>query len=231
VRNYQPSGRIGFRPGGDVVRRVLARALADFTYDHEGTLVTRSSWAQGVLLFDSDDQITVQVDDRYELLDRPFVVHPGTIIPAGEYHFTDQFVQFQMSQRRPLSGSFRYLRGGFFDGNRTTIDVGANLKVNSHLALLPAYQRNDVRLPEGDFVTNLGGLRINVTPINALVVNAFLQYNDTAERVSTNLRLDYIYRPGSDLFVVYNETRDLYGTGVPIQDRQLVFKLTYLWRR
>lgn len=66
---------------------------------------------------------------------------------------------------------------------------------------------------------------------NDFIVNAFFQYNDTADRVSTNLRVNYIYRPGSDLFVVYNETRDLLGTGIPIQDRQLVVKLTYLWRR
>jgi len=66
------------------------------------------------------------------------------------------------------------------------------------LALLPSYQRNAVDLPEGSFVTNLGGLRVNVTPTNNFIINAFLQYNDASDRVSTNLRIDYIYRPGEE---------------------------------
>ncbi len=231
IHHYQPSGRIGFRPGSGVVRRVMFRALYDFTYDLDWELVTRNGWAHAIIILESDDQVTLQVNDSFELLDEPFQVHSTTTIPPGTYRFTSQFVRLNMSERRPVSGSFRYQWGGFFSGDRRTVDVRGNLTLSSHLALLPSYQRNTVDLPEGDFVTNLAGLRVNLTPANNFIVNAFLQYNDTNDRVSTNLRLDYIYRPGSDLFVVYNETRDLLGTGIPIQDRQLVVKLTYLWRR
>lgn len=231
IHHYQPSGRIGFRPGNETVRRVFFRALSDFTYDLDWTLVTRNTWAHGVIVLDSDDQMTVQVNNRFELLDRPFEIHPGTTLPPGTYTFTSRFVRVNLSERRPVSGSLRYERGDFFSGDRRAVDLRGALRLSSHLALLPSYQRNTVNLPEGNFVTNLGGLRINLTPTNNFIVNAFFQYNDTTDRVSTNLRVNYIYRPGSDLFVVYNETRDLLGSGIPIQDRQLVVKLTYLWRR
>jgi len=231
IHHYQPSGRIGFRPGTETVRRVFFRALSDFTYDRDWTLATRNTWAHGVIVLNSDDEVTVQVTNRLELLDRPFEIHPGTTIPPGTYTFTSQFVRLNMSERRPVSGSFRYEWGGLFSGDRRTVDLRANLRLGSHLALRPRYQRNKVDLPEGNFVTNLGGLRVDLVPTNNFIVNAFFQYNDNTDRVSTNVRVNYIYRPGSDLFVVYNETRDLLGTGIPIQDRQLVVKLTYLWRR
>ena len=44
-------------------------------------------------------------------------------------------------------------------------------------------------------------------------LNAFLQYNSTTDEFSVNTRFNIIYRPLSDLFVVYNERRDtLTGT-------------------
>ena len=43
-----------------------------------------------------------------------------------------------------------------------------------------------------------------------MFVSALLQYNSSNDSLSTNLRLRWEYRPGSELFVVYNEaTRHL----------------------
>jgi len=51
--------------------------------------------------------------------------------------------------------------------------------------------------------------------------------------VTNSVRLNFIYRPGSDLYVVYN---DLQQTGLPTDvfkpsDRQIVVKLNYLLAR
>ena len=47
-----------------------------------------------------------------------------------------------------------------------------------------------------------------------MFVSALLQYNTGSNAVSANVRLRWEYRPGSELFVVYNEQRDTAGGAV-----------------
>jgi len=67
-----------------------------------------------------------------------------------------------------------------------------------------------------------------------LFVKGFLQYNDERRLASLNLLLWYIYRPGSDLYVVYNQG---WETDVPgprdlqVRNRSLSIKMTYWWPR
>jgi len=50
--------------------------------------------------------------------------------------------------------------------------------------------------------------------------------NSQDREFGVNFRLNYIYRPENDLFVVYNETRT-YGEGGELQNRALIVKMTY----
>jgi hypothetical protein len=43
------------------------------------------------------------------------------------------------------------------------------------------------------------------------------------------MRLNFIHRPGSDLFIVYNERREVEGLEAGILDRTLAVKFTYLF--
>ena len=59
------------------------------------------------------------------------------------------------------------------------------------------------------------------------------QYNSLTHEATNNLRFNFIYRPGSDIYIVYS---DLQQTGLPQavfapSDRQLVVKMNYLLTR
>jgi hypothetical protein len=72
--------------------------------------------------------------------------------------------------------------------------------------------------------------RLPVAMTPDLSTAAFVQFNDAAELLSMNLRLNWIYRPGADVFLVFNETWDAPGFGRRAQrDRQAILKLTYLF--
>ena len=45
---------------------------------------------------------------------------------------------------------------------------------------------------------------------------------------SSNLRFNYKYRPGSDIYIVYNERRDIEGLPTDVVDRTFTVKWTYL---
>ena len=95
------------------------------------------------------------------------------------------------------------------------------------------YNRNDVKMPWGDFLVNLSTLRVDYTFSPRMTVRSLSQYNTSTHEINNNVRFNFIYRPGSDIYIVYN---DLSQTGLPAdifgrKDRQLVVKATYLLQR
>ena len=79
-------------------------------------------------------------------------------------------------------------------------------------------------LPEGEFTTDLIGTRLLYAFTPRAFFNAFIQYNADTRQLSSNIRLNITYRPLSDLYVVYNDTRD--GGRKEVVGRSLVIKLT-----
>ena len=68
-----------------------------------------------------------------------------------------------------------------------------------------------------------------MTPL--MFVSALLQYNSGSNSVAANVRLRWEYRPGSELFVVFNEQRDTVTRTLPsLTNRALVFKINRLFR-
>ena len=68
-----------------------------------------------------------------------------------------------------------------------------------------------------------------MTPL--MFASALVQYNSDARNGSANVRLRWEYRPGSELFVVYNEERDTLARGIPdLRNRAFIVKVNRLLR-
>ena len=64
-----------------------------------------------------------------------------------------------------------------------------------------------------------------------MFVSALLQYSSNANVLSANVRLRWEYRPGSELFVVWNEQRDTLTSRFPdLANRALIVKINRLLR-
>ena len=118
----------------------------------------------------------------------------------------------------------------FYGGTRRAISYAVGARATSRLSSELQYSRNDVKMPWGDFLVNLTTLRVDYTFSPRMTIRSLTQYNTSTNEVSNNIRFNLIHRPGSDLFVVYNDLRQ---TGLPAdvfaqKDRQLVVKLNYL---
>jgi hypothetical protein len=68
-----------------------------------------------------------------------------------------------------------------------------------------------------------------MTPL--MFTSALIQYNSDARNLSANVRFRWEYRPGSELFVVYNEERDTAASAFPdLRNRALILKINRLLR-
>jgi len=173
---------------------------------HEG-LLSRRLRAYAVQEFADGGQLDTAVNWHHELLTEPFEVSDGIIIPPGEYQFRQLTPSLSSDRSRWVSGTFAYTGGGFYSGTIRGYSGGLRLRVDEHLATSADYDYNEVDLPEGRFTTKLARFRIDSSFNTTMFLNAFVQYNSEAHSWLTNVRYRLNYRPLSDIYLVYTETR------------------------
>ena len=77
----------------------------------------------------------------------------------------------------------------------------------------------------------LSALRVDYSFSPRVTLRSLFQYNSDIRELNSSIRFHYIYRPGSDFYLVYNDLR-LDTSGVEeVRDRQLVFKVNFLLSR
>ena len=90
------------------------------------------------------------------------------------------------------------------------------------------WQRNDVSLPAGRFVTNLLKVRVSYSFTPRLYLQGLVQYNDTIDNWSSNLRFGWIQTANTGFFLVYNENRES-ESALSLRDRRLTLKFSRLF--
>ena len=137
-----------------------------------------------------------------------------------------------VGQQRRLSGSVSAEYGTFYDGHKTTFSVNrGRVNFSPHLSVEPTFSINWVDLAQGRFTSRLVGSRITQTMTPRMFMSALVQFNSGTNTVAANVRLRWEYRPGSELFVVFNEQRDTLARSFPeLANRAFVVKINRLFR-
>jgi hypothetical protein len=168
--------------------------------------------------------------DNFERLDVPFAIAPGVVIPPGGYRFDDAGVRYLTHSSRPVSVEGVAEAGGFYDGTHLSSSFTLRLRPNRFLRSESVWQVDDVRLPAGEFTANVLRQRFALALTPRLLTNAYLQYSDLDDLLSLNVRFNWTYRPGSDVYLVFNQRWAGRDSSVR-DDWQLQAKLTYLFQR
>ena len=161
----------------------------------------------------------------------PFEIFPGISVPPGTYDHAEAQLVGMSNQGAPLSVSMRVTAGGFFGGNRVTLNPTIKMRASDALTAEVTYQRNDVNLPLGDFVTNLVRTRVSYSFSSRVFTQALVQYNDRADLWSMNFRFGWLQAANTGLFIVYTDTRGLYDLFDRPErtDRSLIVKYSYMF--
>ncbi len=226
------------RPAGiEAVRQFTFGGSYDYFETVAGVPETELAQANFQIEFENSDRFSADVQRSYEFLDVPWERVLGTeyMIPAGEYVFRDYYVSYSMGAQRRLSGNLSLQYGEFYNGEITSAGYSrGRIEVTPQFSFEPSISVNHVKLPDAEFTAPLAVTRLTYTFNPRVFFSGLVQFNPVREVVSTNLRLRWEYRPGSELFVVYNDQRDT--VLVPdqrfpmLQNRAFVVKFTRLFR-
>ncbi|MEM9555989.1 MAG: carbohydrate binding family 9 domain-containing protein [Acidobacteriota bacterium] len=230
VRQYLPNLQLLPRPGWRGVRNLDFQVVGEVVTDLDGDLlsVTSSATLFGVK-WQTGDYWSLFVDWNFEELERPFEIIPGLVIPAADYTFPAIGTFFQTSPGRKVAIDGYLRTGEFYDGDRYDHQLRLVTRPSRFLGTETVWTYSDVRLPDGRFDVSVIRQRISVALRPTFTIDTFIQWNDLAELASLNARLRWQYRPGADLFLVYNHNWIAPSLGdLETRDDQILAKLTYL---
>ncbi len=134
----------------------------------------------------------------------------------------------QPQQLFTYSALLRY--GGYYtDGTRLSLatDIGYRFQPYVSIALSGSYNRIALASPRGTTSFFLIGPKIDVTLSNTFFITTYVQYNEQQQNVNVNARVQWRYKPASDLFIVY--TDNYFPAPFSVKNRALVLKLNYWW--
>ena len=227
------SARFSPRPAGiAAIRKLSWEANLDYITSGAGRLETRIASGTFSVELENSDQFLVEASDNFEFLPAPFEVASGVVIPVDGYNFVDTRATYIFGNQRRLSGGVSVSHGGFFGGDKTTVEISrGRVDLASRFSIEPAVSVNRVEGSWGRFTTTLVNARSSFTITPRAFIGALVQYNSAAESLSTNIRLRWEYQPGSELFVVYTDLRDTLVPSFPqLENRAFVVKFNRLFR-
>lgn len=162
-------------------------------------------------------------------------------LAAGSVHRWNFWnTRFDSKPQSVFRYGFSSQYGGYYaDGTRLTLTGTAGYRFQPFVSLSGAATWNDLRLPQpwGRASFWLVGPRFDVTLTNTLYFTTFLQYNEQQKNMNVNTRVQWRYKPASDLFLVWTDNyMPEYlqpGQNVPglfsVRNRALVLKCAYWW--
>ena len=221
------------------IRQIWTGPEMNYILSHDNELqewdVSYTNWFE----FSTGDYILLNGRRSFERLDEIFDFRDGIEIPIADYQSTSYHIRLSSSDSRPISTTIGGGIEDFYKGEVRRGYIQTTLKPNGHISLSAQYQFNQVvDLPEAYFTdgqprpvyVNLFRGRFDYSFTTGLFAKLFAQWNADTNVVSTNFLINYIYRPGSDFYFVFNQTYDTNGTTKSrLLDSTVVAKMTYWW--
>ena len=156
----------------------------------------------------------------------PFEIYPGVVVPPGTYDHQEVQVVFNSNRGAAVSADLRLVAGGAFGGDRVSLTPALRARLGDAFNAEAQWAYNDYDLPGGAFRTNLVRLRLSYSFTPRLFVQSLMQYNDTIDNWSTNLRLGWLQTANVGFFVVFNENREVGGLPLGTRDRSVTVKFS-----
>ena len=233
LRKSSASTRYSIRPSWfEAVRKFDFEGRYDY-YERAdtGMVETKTTEFESRARLESGDFVNVTYNRNVEVLFDSFEISDGIFVPMGNYSFDRVRGGVWFGGHRRLSGWIGAEVGGFLGGSRTELTYRGRVEFSSKFFIEPHVSMNWIKLAQGSFTTSVFRIRGNYTISPRSYIGGLFQYNSAAGLFSTNIRFRWEYRPGSDIFFVYSDGRDMLVGNTPfLENRSVIVKFTRLFR-
>jgi len=199
-------------------------------WDFEGFQETGYLHVDSIIEWKSGRELRSGVNFTREGVKAPFDIVSGVTIQPGTYDHKELVVDVIGDQSAPLNFNLRAIIGGRFGGDRVTLEPSIRYRIGEKFSSELAYSYNDFDLPVpgGNFTANLARLRLSYSFTPKMLLQVLSQYNESDDKVSTNLRFSWLKSGNTGLYLVYNEVDDR-GLGALPRGREFIVKFSHLF--
>jgi hypothetical protein len=181
--------------------------------------------------FQNRSEFEIELNDNYVFLFDDFdPTRSDDVIPlpeGSEYNWQSVNINYESDGRKDFAFELRSEIGGFYNGSGIDVSGSVRYRIRPKFNLEMNFTYNQINLPDpypdGNFW--LIGPRIDVTFSNSIFWTTFIQYNEQADNVNLNSRLQWRFAPVSDLFLVYTE--NYLPENLNVKNRGIVLKMSY----
>ncbi len=230
VRRFR--GDASYTPWPDKfgIREIQIGPEVDIVLTQANELETQEITFDTQFEFDTGDDLGFEVKNTVENLDVGFNLQ-GQEIPEGDYNFTSFQVSGRTSSSRMIAARLQVEFGEFYSGTRRGFLIDAIARPTARLSIEPFIEFNRITLLGEEFDANAFGGRVGYSFSTLLFAKLFSQWSTDRDILSANVLVNYIYRPGSDIYFVFDQSYDTRDGGVKLLGWTVLGKMTYWWNR
>lgn len=210
IRNHIWYTTISPRPGIPFIKKLEFKPLFYYMNTDSGNrMITRRVDIQPIgFITESDDKFMFLFRNEYDYVERTFTIFRDVTVPQGPHEWWYKEAAFASSSNRPVSVLLQSRWGDYYHGTCTTWYGKVSLKTGPHYTFGADASVNDIAFGSDRFTTREYGGHADIDISTQLSAGTFIQYNNATDEVITNVRLHYIPRAGSDVYLVYNHFLD-----------------------
>jgi hypothetical protein len=194
-------------------------------WDFEGFRETSFLHIDNHWVWESGVEFHTGINITSEGVKEAFEISEDIFVPIGTYDHKEAQIVFQTNSSKAISISTRHVWGGFFGGNRKSNSATLRLRAGDRFSSEFAFIFNNINLPQGDFNSNIYRGRLSYSFSPEIYLQSLIQYNTLSDDWSLNVRLSWLRKANTGLYLVYNEVRDDIG----IEQRSFTIKYSYLF--
>jgi Domain of unknown function (DUF5916) len=222
-----------WRPSASWVRAIETGIGDEFTNAINGRDQSSEIELQVVAVENqSADSLTLTHYIMEERLTEPFEISDGVVIPTGTYTFDHGCASLVTGQQRVISTETTVCDGEFYDGRIFVFETNTVWRPSAHFKIVLGGEYNDVNLPQGDFITRLVALNLDVAFSVAWSWENFIQYDNVSETIGVNSILRWIPRAGRETVLAVNSQYEDFDGDRTFRSytSDLTLKLSYTFR-
>ncbi len=212
---------------------LISHTASTFIYfltDLQGNLTDRELSIGYSMDFQNNSGLSVGAGQNYvKLLDNfdPSNTGGEELLAGTDYTWEYAEVYYNSDRRKRFNFEVGAIFGEYYNGDGYIVEGTVNYRYQPYgsFALSFSYTNIDFPQPYNDANFWLVGPRIDLTFTDNLFFTTFIQYNEQVDNLNINSRLQWRFRPVSDLFLVY--TDNYFPSSFEVRNRALVLKLSY----
>ena len=207
--------------------QVNIQSSLQFVWNPNYSLNNRTSDLSNTFQFKNTSELALKVSNEDSRLPFHTSFTDDAPLPPAKYVFTNATVSYKSDIRKKAWIETRMTVGEFYNGKQLSMSAGVNYRQTPWGVFGLRLERYDLQFPEpyNRSLLYLINSKTELSFTKNLIWTTFLQYNTQANNFNINSRLQWRYKPMSDLFIVFT---DNHGT-LPFErtNRALVLKMNY----